>query len=416
MKQSQYFFKTSKTKPSEDISQNAILLEQAGYIKKMMAGVYAYLPMGLRVLSKIENIVREEMNKVAGQEIFMPSLHPKENWLATKRWSELDVLFKVKSQHGYEYALGPTHEEIVTPLAQQVINSYKDLPLSVYQLQTKFRDEPRAKSGLLRGREFRMKDLYSFHRTSEDLDRYYTKIMIPAYDKVFKRLGLDALLTEASGGTFSKFSHEYQVEIENGEDVIYICEKCRLAKNKEIFEVSSECTNCGHTNWKEVKASEVGNIFKLETKYSSSFNLNFTDEDGKQKPVIMGCYGIGTSRLMGVIVEKYNDKKGILWPEVVAPFKIHLIGLNLDKPEVKEGVEKLYAQLLDSNIEVLYDDRESGAGAKFADSDLIGIPYRVVVSSKTLAEESVEVKLRSSTEAKLVNLKDLVTFISSSTK
>jgi prolyl-tRNA synthetase len=409
MRQSKYFLKTSKTVSEEDASVNARLLEQGGFVNKTMAGVYSYLPLGNRVLQKIEKIVREEMDAIGGQEVFLPSLQPKTNWEATGRWEGLDVLFKIKSQHGNEYALGPTHEEIITPAAQSVINSYKDLPLAVYQIQTKFRDEPRAKSGLLRGREFRMKDLYSFHLDSEDLKNYYEKIVAPAYAKTFERLGLDALYTEASGGTFSKFSHEYQVETESGEDTIYICEKCKLAKNKEVYEVGAECTNCGKTNWREAKACEVGNIFKLETKYSSAFNLNFTDAEGNKKPVIMGCYGIGTSRLMGVVVEKFNDEKGILWPSAVAPFKVHLIGLK----GAENQADTLYQDLLKAGVEVLYDDRDISAGAKFADSDLIGIPNRIVVSPKTVEKNSVELKKRSSKDFELVNISEIIGLISS---
>lgn len=401
MKQSQYFLKTSKTQPADDVSVNARMLEQGGFVQKVMAGVYVYLPLGFRVLKKIENIVREEMDKI-GQEMFMPSLHPKLNWEATGRWEGLDVLFKIKSKHGYEYALGPTHEEIVTPTALPVISSYKDLPLAVYQIQTKFRDEPRAKSGLLRGREFRMKDLYSYHSSQEDLERYYHKVAIPAYERIFKRLGLNALLTEASGGTFSKFSHEYQVEIETGEDTIYICEKCNLAKNKEIFEPGAECTNCGKTNWRETAASEVGNIFKLGTKYSSAFNLKYTDKDGVLKPVIMGCYGIGTSRLMGVIVEKFHDQKGIVWPKNTAPFLVHLIALK----GAEKQAEQIYLTLLDEGVEVLYDDRDTSAGVKFNDSDLLGLPYRVIVSPKTLEKESVEIKKRTEEKAELVKISE----------
>ena len=409
MRQSKYFLKTSKTKPAEDISVNAVLLEQGGYVQKVMAGVYAYMPLGWKVLSKIESIVRDEMNKAGAQEVFLPSLQPKENWIATGRWEGLDVLFKLKSQHGYEYAVGPTHEEIVTPAAQNVINSYKDLPLAVYQIQTKFRDEPRAKSGLLRGREFRMKDLYSFHATSEDLAKYYDEVMIPAYNNTFKRLGLHALLTEASGGTFSKYSHEYQVETDSGEDTVYICEKCGMAKNKEIFEPGTICTQCGGADYRETKASEVGNIFKLETKYSASFNLNYTDQDGSKKPVIMGCYGIGTSRLMGIIVEKSHDEKGIIWPAAVAPFQVHLIVLK----GAEEQAEKLYTDLLEQGVEVLYDDREVSAGVKFADSDLIGIPTRIVLSAKTLAADSVEMKKRNETEATLVKMTELFKVLNS---
>lgn len=407
MKQSKYFLKTSKTKPAEDVSANAILLEQGGFVQKVMAGVYTYLPLGNRVLKKIENIVREEMDAIGGQEIFMPSMHPKENWISTGRWTGLDVLFKLKSQHGNEYALGPTHEEIVTPMAVPVVSSYKDLPLSVYQIQTKFRDEARAKSGLLRGREFRMKDLYSFHESAEDLDRYYD-VVAGAYNRIFKRLGLDALYTEASGGTFSKYSHEFQVEVGAGEDVIYICEKCSLAKNKEVYEEGAECTNCGKTTWRETNACEVGNIFKLQTKYSTPFNLVFNDKDGKKQPVIMGCYGIGPSRVMGVIVEKFNDEKGILWPESVAPFKVHLVGLKGAETEA----EQLYNSLLEQGVEVLYDDREVSAGVKFADSDLIGIPNRIIVSPKTVEKKSVEIKKRNETESKLVSMDKVLQEIS----
>lgn len=409
MRQSKYFLKTSKTFAEEDKSINAKLLEQGGFISKAMAGVYSYLPLGDRVLKKIEKIVREEMDIIGGQEVFLPSLQPKANWEATGRWEGLDILFKIKSQHGNEYALGPTHEEIITPTSQAIISSYKDLPLAVYQIQTKFRDEPRAKSGLLRGREFRMKDLYSFHASSEDLKNYYEDVVAPAYTKVFQRLGLNAFYTEASGGTFSKFSHEYQVETENGEDLIYVCQKCQLAKNKEVYNEGAECTNCGKTNWREIKACEVGNIFKLETKYSLAFNLNFTSEDGSKKPVIMGCYGIGTTRLMGVIVEKFNDEKGIVWPESVAPFKVHLIGLKGAENEA----EALYQDLLKAGVEVLYDDRDMSAGAKFADSDLIGIPYRLVISPKTVEKQSVELKLRNEKDFKLINLSEIIGILNS---
>lgn len=407
MRQSRYFLKTSKTAPSEDPSVNARLLEQGGFVQKVMAGVYSYLPLGWRVLSKIENVVREEMDAIGGQEIFMPSLHPKHNWQITGRWQSLEVLFQIKSVHGHEYALGPTHEEIVTPMALPVINSYKDLPLAVYQIQTKFRDEPRAKSGLLRGREFRMKDLYSFHENEEDLENYYHKTVIPAYNKIFKRLDLDVILTEASGGTFSKYSHEFQVEIENGEDEIYICQKCGLAKNKEVYQNGIKCTNCGVDTFRKTVASEVGNIFKLKTKFSADFNLNYTDAQGMQKPVIMGCYGIGTSRLMGVLVEKFHDEKGIVWPQSVAPFQIHLLALK--GAELQAG--EIYERLLKAGAEVLYDDREATAGVKFADADLIGIPNRLVVSPKTLQSDSVEVKRRAENTNELIKIKQLMSHL-----
>lgn len=405
MRQSEYFFKTSKTAPKDDVSINARLLEQGGFIKKEMAGVYSFLPLGLRVLAKIENIIREEMDKIGANEVLMPALQPKENWVATKRWDSMEVLFKIDSQHGYQTALGPTHEEIVTPMAATVINSYRDLPKAVYQIQTKFRDEARAKSGLLRGREFRMKDLYSFHTDEADLTRYYA-ITGKAYNEIFKRLGLEAIYTEASGGSFSKYSHEFQVEIENGEDTIYICNKCGLAKNKEIYTADSVCTNCNIADFRETKASEVGNIFELKTKFSESLDLYYTAEDGSRKLVVMGCYGMGPSRIMGVLVEKYNDAAGIIWPEAVSPFQVHLIALpGKDSSEVMAASNKLYADLQEQGISVLYDDRaEQSAGEKFADSDLIGLPKRIVISSRTLAENSAELKHRNNEETKNIPL------------
>jgi prolyl-tRNA synthetase len=405
MLQSKLFTKTSKEAPKDEPSLNAQLLEQGGFVQKVLAGVYSYLPLGNRVLRKIENIIREEMDEI-GVEIFMPSLAPKENWEKTGRWNEVDVLFKLESQHGYEYALGPTHEEIVAPLAKKYISSYRDLPAAYYQIQSKFRDEARAKSGLMRGREFRMKDLYSFHTSQEDLDKYYGEAQ-KVYARVFERLGLKALLTEASGGSFSKFSHEYQVELPTGEDTIYICEKCGLAKNKEIFSGDNEeCTNCGKTTWRETKASEVGNIFKLGTKFSEPFEVKYLDAEGKEQTPVMGCYGIGPSRVMGIIAELYNDDKGLQWPKNVAPFQIHVVPLaskdeSMNK-RVKEHAQKIHDQLTKAGMEVLLDDREETAGSKFADSDLIGIPYRVVISEKSLANDQVEIKDRISGEVEML--------------
>lgn len=405
MRQSKYFLKTSKTVSEDDASTNARFLEQAGYVSKLMAGVYTFMPLGVSVLAKIEAIVREEMLSLGASEVLMPALHPKSNWEQTGRWDGLDVLFKVESVHGYEYALGPTHEEVVTPLAMQVLSSYRDLPKAVFQIQTKFRDEARAKSGLMRGREFRMKDLYSFHATEEDLEQYY-EVVSQSYRKIFTRMGLDAVYTEASGGTFSKYSHEFQVVVDAGEDTIYICDKCSLAKNKEVFDDGAVCTSCGGKEFREAKASEVGNIFRLKTKFSEPFSLKFQDEKGQNSSILMGCYGIGTSRLMGVLVEKYHDEKGIVWPESVAPFAVHLVALpGKEAGEVLSAADKLYLELTSAGVEVLYDDREGvSAGEKFADSDLLGIPKRLIVSTKTLAEGSVEFKKRSEAESRLVKL------------
>lgn len=409
MKQSKYFSKTSKTTPSDDVSINAKLLTQAGYIQKVMAGVYTFLPLGFRVLTKVEQIIRQEMEKLGAGEVLLPALHPKENWQKSGRWSSLDVLFKLESQHGYAAALGPTHEEIITPTAQSVIQSYRDLPLAVFQIQTKFRDEARAKSGLLRGREFRMKDLYSFHANEDDLEKYYN-LVADSYRNIFKKLGLDAVYVEASGGTFSRYSHEFQVEIESGEDTVYVCGGCGLGKNKEIYEEGVLCTDCQSSNFKEIKASEVGNIFQLKTKFSENFDLAYTTEDGSRKLALMGCYGIGPSRIMGVLVEKFHDDKGIVWPESVAPFKVHLVSLpGKDGEAVMQASDRLYLDLLDAGVEVLYDDRMGvSAGEKFADSDLIGIPYRVVISQKTLAENSAEIKKRVDDNAEIIPLDSVI--------
>ena len=411
MHQSHQFIKTMKEAPKDEPSLNARLLEQSGYVQKLMAGVYSYLPLGNRVLRNIEAIVREEMNLISS-EIFMPSLQPKENWIATDRWETMDVLFKLKSQTDTAYALGPTHEEVIAPLAKKLISSYRDLPLAFYQIQTKFRDELRSKSGLLRGREFRMKDLYSFHSSQEDLDAYYETVQ-KAYFRIYERLGVKAILTEASGGSFSKYSHEFQVELPTGEDVIYVCKKCGLAKNKEVYSgPEEECTHCGKTEWRETNASEVGNIFKLGIKYSVPFGVSFLGQNNELQSVIMGCYGIGTSRLMGVIAELSNDEAGLAWPDAVAPFKAHLIVLNMDAPEVAAQAADIRSELLAGGIEVLYDDREMSAGAKFADADLIGIPYRIVVSLKTIQNQEAEVKKRSENKIEFIKTKELLNYLS----
>lgn len=335
----------------------------------------------------------------------MPSLQPKENWEKTGRWTAMDDLYQLKVDDK-EYAIGPTHEEVIAPIAKRYISSYKDLPKYAYQFQTKFRNEKRAKSGVMRGREFSMKDLYSFHADQADLDNFYEKAIV-AYKNVFKRCGIGNLtyLTYASGGTFSKYSHEFQTLTRAGEDLIYICEQCKVAINKEILDdLKSKCPVCGGNILREEKAVEVGNIFKLGTKYTEPFDLFYTDKDGNKKLVIMGCYGIGLTRLMGAVVEVSSDDKGIIWPEAVAPFKVNLISLNKDAE-----AEKIYKDLRSAGIEVLYDDRsEVSAGEKFADSDLIGCPWRVVVSGKTLAENAVEVKQRSKEKCEIIKINDLI--------
>ncbi len=408
MRQSQLFTKTQKDAPKDEVSFNARLLIRAGYIDKLMAGVYTFLPLGWRVMEKIQNIIREEMVKIGGQEIFMPALHAKELWEKTGRWETMDDLYKIKDKSEREFALGPTHEEVVAPLAKKFIQSHKDLPKYVFQIQNKFRMELRSKSGLLRGREFLMKDLYSFHLTQEDLDAYYEKALA-AYKNIFNRLGIggETYVTFASGGSFSKYSHEFQTITPAGEDVIYICEKCKMAVNREIKSEVGECVECGGTDFREEKAVEVGNIFKLGTKYSAPFDLSVTDEKGEKKIVIMGCYGIGPARSMGTIVEIYHDENGIVWPEAVAPFRAHLLILG-SRPEVINEAENIYQNLRKGGVDVLFDDRSESAGQKFVDADLIGIPYRIIVSEKTLAAGGIEVKRRSEKESEIISAENLL--------
>lgn len=388
MKQSKLFYKTLKKKPKDAQALSHALLVRAGFVDQLGAGLFTFLPLGLRVVKKIENIIREEMIELGGQEILMPALVPKENMEKTGRWKSFEVLFKLK-----KYALGPTHEEVVSPLAKKMVLSYKDLPFYLFQIQTKFRNELRVKSGLLRTREFLMKDLYSFHADGKDLERYYQKVG-KSYEKIFKKCGLSAYRTLASGGTFSDFSHEYQVLAKAGEDTIYICQKCQTAVNKEVK--SRKCPECGNTKFEIKKGIEVGNIFKLNDKYSLPFSLKFKDKDGKEKPVLMGCYGIGLPRVMAAVVELNNDSKGIVWPKAIAPFDIHLISLDKNKE-----AEKIYNDLK-KNLEVLYDDRDVSAGEKFAEADLIGIPVRAVVSAKTLKNNCIEVKNRDSNKTCLI--------------
>lgn len=412
MKQSQLFTKSRREAPKDEESLNAQLLIRAGYIDKLMAGVYTFLPLGLRVFRKIENIIREEMVGMGAQEILMPTLQSKNAWETTGRWDSLDSLIKFTTFYTKnEYALGPTHEEVVSPLLKKFILSYKDLPTATFQIQNKFRDEKRARSGLIRGREFFMKDLYSFHADENDADKYYEEAS-KVYEKIFNRVGLGDLtyLTYASGGSFSKYSHEFQTLAETGEDTIYVCSKCKVAVNKEIIEDQNVCPKCGAKDLEEKRAIEVGNIFKLKTKYSNPFNLVYKDENGNEKDVIMGCYGIGINRLMGTIAEIFNDEKGIIWPKSVAPFQVHLLNLKPENSDVTAFADKIYNDLQRENIEVLYDDRNGvSAGGKFADSDLIGIPYRAVISEKTNGK--IELKKRGENEAALVDEKEFLNLL-----
>lgn len=411
MLQSQLFTKTRKEAPKDEVAKNAELLIRAGYIHKEMAGVYSMLPLGLRVMNKIAGVIRKEMNELGGQELFLTSLQSKEVWEKTGRFDDgkVDNWFKTKLKNGTELGIGLTHEEPLTAIMAEHVHSYKDLPKYAYQIQTKFRNEARAKSGIMRCREFMMKDLYSFSRDEKEHEAFYEKSK-EAYKKVFAGVGIGKMtyLTMASGGIFSKYSHEFQTLTSAGEDLIYICDKCNIAVNKEIISEQDSCPQCGNKKLREEKAVEVGNIFPLGTRFSDALGLKYSDENGESKSVVMGSYGIGLGRLMGVIVEVFADEKGIVWPKEVAPFAVHLVSLAGENAEVKKSADELYKKLTAKGIETLYDDRDLRPGEKFADSDLIGIPTRVVVSAKTLEAGTCEVKDRKTGKTEMVKEEALI--------
>ncbi len=412
MRQSKLFTKTKREAPKDEVSKNAILLSRAGFIHKELAGAYAYLPLGLRVIKKIEQIIREEMNAIDGQELEMTALQEKETWEKSGRWSDevVDVWFKTQLKSGSDIGLATTHEEPLTALLSEYVSSYRDLPFSVYQFQTKFRNELRAKSGIMRGREFLMKDLYSFSRNEAEHLEFYEKAS-EAYKNIFNRVGLGQVtyLTSASGGSFSKFSHEFQTLTDAGEDIIYISKEDEnkglnmasghSAINKEIYEEKE--------NFVEKKAVEVGNIFTLGTRFSEPLNLYYNDENGDKHPVFMGSYGIGLGRVMGTVVEVLSDEKGMVWPKSIAPFRAHLVLVSKDE-RVKDLAEEIYKNLMAENIEVLFDDRDLRAGEKFADSDLIGIPTRIVIGDRAAAGGLLEVKDRKTGETSEVTLSTLI--------
>ena len=405
MRLTKTFIKTLREAPKDEIAKNGALLSRAGYIHKELAGVYDYLPLGLLVLEKIKNIVREELNAIGCEEVMMSALQNPELWEATGRFSdqEVDIWFKTELASGGVLGLAPTHEEPMVSMMKTYIHSYKDLPVYVYQFQTKFRNELRAKSGVMRGREFLMKDLYSFHTSEEDLDLFYTEAE-KAYARIFERLGLgdSTYETFASGGIFAKFSHEYQTILPVGEDVIYYNKDKSLVFNKEVFnkEVLDEF-GASESDFESTKAAEVGNIFKLKFKYSEPLGLKFTDESNKAQTVYMGCYGIGISRVMGVIAEKFADDKGLVWPEAVAPFKYYLVGIG------EQGLMEAQNLYAGHENEILFDDRDLRPGEKFADAELMGMPYRIVISDKTLESNSAEVVDRKTGEKRLVDIKKL---------
>lgn len=411
MRLSQSFIKTRKQVPADETARNAQLLIQAGFIHKEMAGVYAYTPLGLRVLENIKQIVREEMNAIGGQEVQMTVLQPKDIWEKTDRWDDkkVDNWFKTKLTNGTELGVGLTHEEPVVDLLKDFVSSYKDLPIFIYQIQSKFRNELRAKSGLLRGREFVMKDMYSLARSQEEHEELYEQAAA-AYVRVYDRLGIGDVTyrTYADGGIFTKrFSDEFQTISPIGEDTIYVDETKKVAVNQEILnDANLKKVGLNKSELVEKRGVEVGNIFPLESKYSDGLELYYADEHGQRQSIIMGCYGIGISRLVGLLAEHFADEKGLVWSENIAPARVYLVRIG-DSKEVVAEADSLYAELGKKGIEVLYDDRDMRPGEKFADADLMGIPHRVVISDKTLAENKVEYKQRASQEAKLIAKEEL---------
>jgi len=411
MRQTQLFTKTRREAPADEISKNAILLTRAGYIHKEFAGVYSYLPLGLRVLNNIVEVIRQEMNAIGGQEMVMTALQDKTLWEKTDRWDDgkVDNWFKTTLKSGGETGLSITHEEPLTRIMTEHVSSYRDLPVYAYQFQNKFRNEMRAKSGVMRGKEFLMKDLYSFSRNDEEHTNFYDKAR-EAYKKIFERVGLGkyTYVTFASGGIFSQFSEEFQTVSEAGEDTVYVDEKKGIAVNKEVLnDETLKTLGLDRNDLVEKRAIESGNIFNLGTRFSEPLGLFFTDEDGIKQPVVMGSYGIGPTRLLGTIVEVLSDEKGIVWPKEVAPFRAHLLALS-SSDAVKKFADDVYVTLKEQNVEVLYDDRDVRAGEKFADADLIGIPTRIVIGEKAVESQMLEVKNRNSDEVRMLSLEAVV--------
>ena len=402
MKMTDLFTKTSKSVPADETARNAQLLIQAGFIHKEMAGVYAYLPLGLRVLENIKAIVREEMNAIGGQEVIMTNLQRPEVWQSTTRWDDeiVDVWFKTKLKDDKEIGLAWSHEEPIMDMMRRFVQSYKDLPTSVYQFQTKLRNELRAKSGIMRGREFVMKDMYSLHVSAKDLDDYYNKV-IEAYKRVYDRLGIgkETYVTFASGGAFTKFSHEFQTICDAGEDILYVHRGKNIAVNEEVLDEAVKEFGIKKSDMERVKSAEVGNIFNFGTDKSERMGISFADEQGSQRPIYLASYGIGITRVMGVIVEKMADANGLVWPENIAPFRMHMVRVG-DGDDATKQADQLYSLLTQHGISILYDNRKNvRPGEKFADADLIGIPHRIVVSDKTAAAKKYEYKLRTAAAA-----------------
>lgn len=415
MKRSELFTKTTKTVPADETSRNAKLLIQAGFVHKEMAGVYAYLPLGLRVLEKIKQIVREEMNDIGGQELLMTNLQPRSVWETTGRWNDslVDIWFKTELKNGDQIGLAWSHEEPIMHMLSDYVHSYKDLPVAVYQFQTKLRNELRAKSGIMRGREFLMKDMYSVHATKEDLEQFYSQV-IAAYQRIYDRLGIgdQTYVTFAAGGAFTKFSHEFQTICPAGEDWLYLDRERNIAVNEEVLDTAVTELNLNRDNLEKVRSAEVGNIFNFGIDKAEQMGVNFTDKDNTQKPFYYGSYGIGITRVMGVIAELFSDERGLIWPANIAPYQVYLVNIG-EGEDVQTMARKIYNELLVRGVEVLWDDRDVRPGEKFADCDLMGIPIRVVVSDKTIAAGGVEYKKRANSEVNIISQTELLSLVES---
>lgn len=411
MRMSQLFTKTAKTAPADEVSKNAQLFIRAGFVYKEMAGVYAYLPLGLRVLENIKQIVREEMTAIGSNELIMTGLQRKDVWEKTGRWDDgvVDIWFKTKLKDETELGLGWSHEEPIVHMLQQFVRSYKDLPISLYQFQTKMRNELRAKSGIMRGREFVMKDMYSVHASKQDLDEYYEQV-IDAYKRCYDRFGIgsDTYVTFASGGAFTKFSHEFQTICDAGEDYIYLHRGRNIAVNEEVLDDAVAELGVDKHELEKVKTAEVGNIFNFGTQKTDEMGLYVTDAGGQRQSIYMGSYGIGITRVMGVIAEKMSDDKGLVWPENVAPFKVHAVAIG-DKGQ--ELASTLYTELAEKGVEVLLDDRAERPGVKFADAELMGLPWRITIGDRAIDGDGLfELTERVTGETKKLDYQQLLKF------
>ncbi len=412
MKMSVLFAPTLRDDPSEAEVLSHKLMLRAGYMRKLCAGVYSYLPLGLRVIAKIEKIVIEEMDKAGAQQLLLPAIQPSELWKETGRWDIYGKeLMRLKDRHDREFCLGPTHEEVITDLVRNNVSSYKELPKILYQIQTKFRDEIRPRFGLMRGREFIMKDCYSFDRDEEGLKKNYER-MHKAYCAIFDRCGLKYRVVEADPGAIGGgFSQEFMVIASTGEDEIVYCDKCSFAISKALAGIESDnsCTKCSEGVLKTERGIEVGHIFKLGVKYSEKMKAVFLDESGTSRTMIMGCYGIGIGRTAAAAIEQNNDKDGIIWPMPIAPFQVALVIVNISETAQVEAAERLYKELSDRGVEVLVDDREERAGVKFKDMDLMGIPIKIILG-KSLATGKAEVVIRKDNKRELVDIADTSAF------